>query len=205
MITERAAQSAALATLSFSRAQEYQSDTLALRYLMSAGYDPAGGPGILAALARRTALEARVQGRTNRSTPEWASTHPLSENRMQRALAEARATGRLGTGMLNRDQFLAHLEGVYVDDDPEQGIIEGRYFTHPDLRIQFAVPAGYLMQNGTRAVTISGSAGRAQFGGGRFAGPLDAYIMQVYQELSDGEVRIVVPPPQRTVINGMPA
>jgi predicted Zn-dependent protease len=61
------------------------------------------------------------------------------------------------------------------------------------------------MQNGTRAVTISGSAGKAQFGGGRFAGPLDAYIMQVYQELSDGEVRIVVPPPQRTVINGMPA
>ena len=52
--------------------------------------------------------------------------------------------------MRNRDQFLAQLEGIYVDDDPAQGVIEGRSFTHPDLRIQFAVPAGYLMQNGTQ-------------------------------------------------------
>ena len=48
-------------------------------------------------------LSALVQGRTNRQTPEWASTHPLSENRMQRALAAARAPGRVGTGIRNRD------------------------------------------------------------------------------------------------------
>jgi len=40
----------------------------------------------------------------------------LSENRMQRAIAEARATGRLGTGIRNRDIFLSELEGVYVDE-----------------------------------------------------------------------------------------
>src|SRR6185369_1271506 len=106
--------------LKFSRDQEYQADTLGLRYLIGAGYDPAGAADVLAALSRQSALEARVQGRTNRQTPEWASTHPLSENRMQRALAEARATGRLGTGVRNRDQFLSQLEGVYVDDDPAQ-------------------------------------------------------------------------------------
>ena len=44
---------------------------------------------------------------------------------MQRALAEARATGRLGTGIRNRDQFLSELEGMYVDDDPAQGVIDG--------------------------------------------------------------------------------
>src|SRR4051812_21071679 len=67
------AQRAALQTLSFSREQEYQADDLSLSYLIAAGYDPQGGPGILAALARSSALEARVQGRTNRQTPEWAS------------------------------------------------------------------------------------------------------------------------------------
>src|SRR5437868_1576558 len=92
--------------LSFSRDQEYQADTLGLGYMIRAGYDPAGAAGVLARRTRQSALEARVQGRTNRQTPEWASTHPLSENRMQRALAEARATGRLGTGVRNRDQFL---------------------------------------------------------------------------------------------------
>jgi predicted Zn-dependent protease len=197
-------QQAALRTLSFSRDQEYQADTLALRYLIAAGYDPAGGSGILAALSRDSALQSRVQGRTNRQTPEWASTHPLSENRMQRALQEARATGRLGTGVRNRDQFLAQLEGVFVDDDPAQGIIDGPLFTHPDLRIQFQVPPGYLMSNGTTAVTISGSAGKAQFSGGRFSGGLDNYVMRMFQELLRGQTGMV-PPPQHTVINGMPA
>jgi predicted Zn-dependent protease len=198
-------QQSQLRTLSFSRDQEYQADSLGLRYITAAGYNPAGGPGILAALARSSALEARIQGRTNRQTPEWASTHPLSENRMVRALQEARSTGRLGSGMLNRDAFLAQLNGVYVDDDPAQGVIEGRTFTHPDLRIQFSVPPGYLMSNGTTAVTIKGSAGQAQFSGGRYTGSLDDYILLVIRQVTGGQMQFAVPPPQRTTINGMPA
>ena len=196
---------AALDTLSFSRDQEYEADTLGMRYMVAAGYDPAGAAGILAALSRESALQARVQGRTNRQTPEWASTHPLSENRMQRALAAARATGRLGSGIRNRDVFLRELEGLYVDDDPAQGVIEGASFTHPDLRIQFSVPQGYLMSNGTDAVTISGSAGKAQFRGGQFNGTLDNAVLLAFRQLTRGEANIPVPLPQHVTINGMPA
>jgi predicted Zn-dependent protease len=197
---------AKLDTLSFSREQEYQADRIGRGYLIAAGYDPAGAAGVLAALSRNSALQARLQGRTNRQTPEWASSHPLSENRMERQLSEARASGRLGTGTRNRDLFLRQLEGVYVDDDPAQGIIDGISFTHPDLRIQFNVPPGFLMANGARAVTISGSAGRAQFGGGiRYPGPLDDYIFRVYQDLTRGQMQLNIPPPRRTTINGMPA
>ena len=193
----------ALDILSFSRQQEYEADTLGLRYMIAAGYDPAGAPEILAALSRNTALQLRVQGRTNRRTPEWASTHPLSENRMQRALAEARSTGRLGTGIRNRDLFLREIEGIYVDDDPAQGVIEGPIFTHPDLRIQFRVPQGYLMSNGSDAVTISGSAGKAQF---RQGPPnLDQAIAIAYRQLTGGQFDLEVPPPQHVTINGMPA
>ena len=194
-----------LATLSFSRDQEYQADRLGLNYLLRAGYDPAGGAGVLAALSRASALESRIQGRDSRQTPEWASTHPLSANRSERALADARATGRLGTGATNRDQFLAQLDGVFVDDDPAQGVIEGRTFTHPDLRIQFAVPPGYLMQNSTDAVSIKGSAGQAQFTGGRFNGTIDQYIYRAVQQLTGGRMQLALAPPQRTVINGIPA
>ncbi len=196
---------AKLDTLRFSRDQEYQADRLGRGYLIAAGYNPAGAAGVLAALSRNSALQARLQGRTNRQTPEWASSHPLSENRMQRELTEARASGRLGTGIRNRDLFLRQLEGVTVDDDPAQGIIDGTSFTHPDLRIQFNVPPGFLMSNGARAVTISGSAGRGQFGGGvRFSGPLEDYIFRIYQELARGQ-RLNFPPPRQTMINGMPA
>jgi len=199
------AERAKMDSLSFSREQEYQADTLGLRYLIAAGYDPAGASGVLAALSRNSAIEARLQGRANRQTPEWASTHPLSENRMQRALAEARATGRLGTGIRNRDAFLSRLEGTYVDDDPAQGIIDGPTFTHPDLRIRFAVPTGYRMQNGTYAVTVSGSAGKAQFSGGRYSGSLDNYIARVFEQLTRGQVELAIPPPRRIIINDMPA
>src|SRR3990170_8709977 len=198
------AQSAVLRTLSFSRDQEFQADILGIRYVTAAGYDPGGGASILAALTRATALSARTQGRANRSTPEWASTHPLSENRAQRAAAAAQRTGRVGQGLRNRDAFLNQLEGLYVDDDPAQGIIEGRSFTHPDLRMQFIVPVGYQMQNSTRAVTIAGSAGQAQFSGGRYSGGLENYIGLVLRELA-GNTPLSVPPPQRTTINGLPA
>ena len=205
MISQSAQQYAQLATLGFSRDQEYQADTLGLRYLVSAGYDPMAGATMLSAIGRATDLEARIQGRDQRATPEWARTHPLSINRTQRAQAEAQRTGRAGRGLRNRDQFLAQLEGIYVDDDPAQGVIDGRTFTHPDLRFQFAVPTGYLMQNSASAVTISGSAGKAQFSTGRFNGNLATYISQVVYELGGGRTQIPMGPPRETMINGIPA
>jgi predicted Zn-dependent protease len=92
-----------------------------------------------------------------------------------------------------------------VDDDPAQGIIDGATFTHPDLRIQFSVPTGYLMSNGARAVTIGGSAGKAQFSGGGYRGTLDDYILAVFGELTRGQGRLAIPPARHLVINGMQA
>jgi predicted Zn-dependent protease len=204
-IAQSAQQFSKLRLLSFTRDQEYQADLLGIRYMTAAGYDPNGSATMLAQISRSSALEARLQGDRNRSTPEWASTHPLSENRMAQAAQTARQTGRAGTGLRNRDAFLAQVEGVMVDDDPAQGVIDGRSFTHPDLRLQFLVPTGYLMQNGTRAVTIQGSGGQAQFSGGRFSGGMDAYISQVLQRLTGGRAQIALGPSQRTTINGIPA
>jgi predicted Zn-dependent protease len=198
-------QGAALRTLSFSRAQEYQADQLGIRYLAQAGYDPNASATMLAALGRADALQLRIQGSDQRQTPEWARTHPNSANRVAQSSQLARATGRAGSGATNQAAFLAQLDGVTVDDDPAQGIIDGRTFTHPDLRLQFAVPTGYLMQNGSDAVTISGSAGKAQFSTGRYAGDLQAYIAQVLQELTGGRTQLQVIEQNRTTINGIPA
>lgn len=205
LISQSAMRYAQLSTLSFSREQEYQADSLGTRYIAAAGYDPLAGTRVLAALTRSSALETRIQGRENRSLPEWASTHPLSENRLQRALAEGRRGGMPGQGVRNRDQYLNVLEGMYVDDDPAQGIIDGQTFTHPDLRLQFAIPTGYMMQNGTTAVTISGSSGKAQFSGGRYSGSLEQYISQVVAGLSGGRQQVPMAQPRQTMINGIPA
>ena len=205
MISQSAQQFSKLRTLSFSRDQEYQADVLGIRYIAQAGYDPNAGATMLAQLARSTALETRIQGDTNRSTPEWASSHPLSQNRVAQATQTARQAARAGSGLRNREAFLAQLDGVMVDDDPAQGVIDGRRFVHPDLRLQFTVPTGYLMQNGTTAVSIQGSAGQAQFSGGRFNGNMPAYVGQVIQQLTGGRTQIQLGPLQQTQVNGIPA
>jgi predicted Zn-dependent protease len=60
------------------------------------------------------------------------------------------------------------------------------------------------MQNGSTAVSIQGSAGKAQFSGGRYQGTLENYIVQVVNGLTGGQQQIAIPQPARTVINGLP-
>jgi predicted Zn-dependent protease len=196
-----------LATLKFSRTQEFEADDLGVRYLTGAGYDPAAAPSLLASLGAATSLEARAVGRTDqRSAPAWAQTHPLSADRVRRSTQRAQATGRVGTGVRNRDQFLAQLDGVLVDDDPRQGVVDGNSFRHPDLRLTFSVPQGYGMQNGARAVTISGSNGQAQFSTARFNGNLGTYIGQVFQSIAGNQAgQLQIPQPRQTSVNGIPA
>jgi len=196
-------QGAQLLTLKFSRDQEFQSDALGVRYLAAAGYDPTATASMLQQLGVATTLEGRVAGRNDeRTTPSWARTHPLSADRVKRALAAAQKTGKAGRGLRNRDQFLAALDGVMVDDDPKQGIIDGSQFIHPDLRLKFTAPTGYTMQNGTSAVAIQGQAGQAQFSTGAFNGNLDSYISDVYRKLGNGQTQIQARQPQSTTING---
>ncbi|TFI56804.1 peptidase M48 Ste24p [Sphingomonas parva] len=192
--------------LSYSRSQEFEADDLGIRYMTAAGYDPNASVSLLASLGASTALEAQAQGRDDeRSTPSWARTHPLSADRVERATRQAQATGRAGTGVRNRDVFLGRIDGILVDDDPRQGVIEGRNFLHPDLRLRFTVPNGYGMQNGASAVSIVGQQGQAQFSGGASSGDRSAYIAQVFRSVAGEQAQISIPQPQSTTVNGIPA
>ena len=61
------------------------------------------------------------------------------------------------------------------------------------------------MSNGTDAVTISGSAGKAQFRGGQFTGSIDQAVLLAFRSFTRGQSNFPVPPPRRVTINGMPA
>jgi predicted Zn-dependent protease len=192
--------------LSFSRQQEFEADDFGINYISRAGYDPSAAASMFASLGAATSLETRAAGRDERSTPSWARTHPLSEDRVRRATAQAQRTGMVGRGARNRDQFLAQIDGLLVGDDPRQGVVEGRDFLHPDLQLGFSVPQGYGMQNGSRSVSITGANGQAQFSTGRFNGDLDSYIVGVYQTLAGQQAsQLQIPRPQPTTVNGIPA
>lgn len=193
-----------LLTLKYSRKQEYEADDLGIRYLASAGYDTQALSTMLASLAAQSAIDARLAGRDARGVPEWASTHPDPAARVSRASRNAKQLGVVNQKR-NRDTFLANLEGVMYGDDPKQGVIEGRTFRHPDLRLKFSVPNGFTMQNGTRAVTINGSSGQGQFTTATYNGNMSTYIDAAFKSVAPKNQTISYGDIQRTTVNGIPA
>lgn len=195
-------QGSQLLTLKFSRSQELQADQLGITYLKRAGYDPRAMASVLESLARQNALEAQLRGSSNQ-TPEWASTHPDPASRVRSAMTYA---GSATAGTTNRDTFLTRIDGLVYGDDPKQGVVDGRKFTHPTLRFAFEAPDGFFMVNGTQAVTISGSSGKAQFSGGKLTGSLESYITNVFAGLTESNQGRITPSSiERTTVNGITA
>jgi predicted Zn-dependent protease len=157
---------------------------------------------VLQSLANQNALDARLMGTTNQ-VPAWASTHPDPASRVRAALVRA---GTNAKGQTNRDLFLTRINGLTYGDDPRQGVVDGRKFTHPDLRLAFETPNGFYMVNGTRAVAISGQSGKGQFASGPFSGDLDAYVRAAFAGLTEsGQPAIDPGTIQKSTVNGLPA
>lgn len=196
-------QGSQLLTLRYSRGQETESDNLGIDYLRRAGYDPRAMGTVLQSLAAQNALDARLMGGAANQVPAWASTHPDPASRVRAALVRA---GNGSNGVTNRDTFLTRIAGMTYGDDPKQGIVEGRRFTHPELKLAYDAPAGFYMMNGTRAVAINGQSGRAQFTGAPFSGDLDAYVRTAFAGLTeDNQPKIDPGTVSRTTVNGLPA
>jgi predicted Zn-dependent protease len=88
------------------------------------------------------------------------------------------------------------------DDDPSQGVVQGRSFRHPGIGIAFEAPPGFALQN-TPAAVIGNSqgAGRFTFGGNPAKGmDIAGYSARVWQAAGASPPAIT-----RTTINGIEA
>ncbi|WP_199554360.1 M48 family metalloprotease [Sandaracinobacteroides hominis] len=140
----------------FSRSQENEADTLGMRYSMIAGYDPHAAATMLSALDRVNAVEGK-ENLERGGTASIFSTHPVTAERVQRVSRAADATGR--TGVVNRNAYLAALDGMHFGDAPEQGIISGPSFRHAALGFGFDAPPGFTLQNSPQAIAGRGRDG----------------------------------------------
>ena len=202
LITRGAVTAPQFLNLAYSREHEEESDRLGIDYMSRAGYDPKAMGDLLERLARQNELDARLQGRASASPPVWASSHPEPAARVR--LADAYAEGKPGT-VSNRDAFLDRIDGMIYGDDPEQGLVEGRDFLHPNLRLRFTAPEGFYMLNGTRAVSINGEGGQAQFTTAQYSGDLQQYIMQAFSALGGEDNSLQPQRIERTRVNGLDA
>ena len=143
---------AGLYLASWSRDQEFESDMLGVRYNALAGYDPDAMASFLGQLRTSSRLDAQIRGvdpgvvdQTN-----YLATHPRTVERVQ---AAERQAGRFADGGATREsEYLRAIEGMVFGDQPSQGVRRGRTFTHPDLRMEFTAPDGFVLVNGQKAV-----------------------------------------------------
>lgn len=203
-LTQLASQAAQYFTLRYSRNQEFESDALGIRYLERAGYDPDAAADMLTALGRHDAFLTRTSGRDEaNSIPEWARSHPLTENRVERA-RELAAQAQARNLRENEAAYLNEVDGLLWADDPEQGFVLGRRFAHPVMRIGFEAPAGFSLTNSPRSIMLTGPAGlRGEFGGGPMPdGRLDLYTQALIAQIasrSEASARV-----SQTMVNGLP-
>jgi len=151
----------ALALRSFSRDQEHEADSLGVRYMSRAGYDPQAMSSFLTQLQADSQLEAILLGQPGKADEfNIMQTHPRTADRVERTIQEARAY-TVRAPMRARDVYLDKIDGLLYGDDPAQGFVRGRRFLHPELRFAFEVPEGFRLFNGMTKVTARGPDGAA--------------------------------------------
>jgi len=132
---------------SYSRGQEFESDTLGIRYMARAGYDVRDAAGFLSKLEAHNRLASKLAGQDDDGDAyDIMSTHPRTRDRVEAATDLALAGAAPG-GHVRRSAYLAAIDGMLYGDHPSQGLVRGRQFIHPDLRFAFEVPPGYRMVN----------------------------------------------------------
>ena len=141
-----------LSVASFSRQQELDADAAGVRVIARAGYDPYGASRFLTALGRSTDLRAALYGKKKSLDFDIMSTHPSTPDRVAKAIAAARQIGAPGIGTQDRNGYLTAISGVAFGDDPMEGYVRDRKFTHPRLRFTFTAPEGFMLENSSEAV-----------------------------------------------------
>ncbi len=155
-------QIAVLSIKSYSRQQEFEADTLGVRYMSRAGYEPDAIVDFLATLRQQSQLEARSLGLPTDSIDQYnmLSTHPRTVERVREAQAAANIQ-RPARPRIGRRDYLRRIDGMLFGDDPSNGIIQGRRFVHPGLGFEFTVPVDFTIRNSTDQVVARDRNGAA--------------------------------------------
>lgn len=195
----------------YSRDQELEADTLGIRYLARAGYDPQAMSSFLKKLDAQARLDADLMGLKPDQTDQmsFTSTHPRTADRVE---AAAKRAGEVATQTpappqrgLNAEAYLKRIDGILYGDDPEQGFVNGRTFSHPGMRISFEAPQGASLTNTPQAVIVRGQNLQSQFSGGALQGSLEAYANNVLRQVIGQAPATQIEQARRSTINGLEA
>jgi predicted Zn-dependent protease len=152
---------AQLAVLSYSRDQEFEADTLGVRYLARTGHDPEAMATFLRRLLGHSRYEAELAGRPEAADAfDITQTHPRTADRVQRAIQQAGGRN-VDNPIVDRDIYLDKIDGMVFGDSPAQGYVRGQRFIHPELGFAFEVPEDFQLANTPKRVVAQNPNGAA--------------------------------------------
>ena len=135
-----------LALRRYSREQELEADRIGLSLLTRAGYRGDAMASLIDKLRRQSQLELQLMGETPDSVDRRSatSTHPAPVER-QEALHDVPAAA--APGETGRTAYLDAINGMSVDDAPQEGFVRGTKFLHPVLKLGFEAPRDFRLYN----------------------------------------------------------
>jgi predicted Zn-dependent protease len=147
----------------YSREQESEADSLGIRYMTRAGYDPSAMDTLLASMREQAAIEAEMNGLPPGSVDEYniMASHPRLVERVRDAAAQARTAASLQSPRVAHAEYLEAINGLLFDEDPQQGVIRGRRFVHLGGSFAFEVPEGFRLRNSPENVVAQSRTGAA--------------------------------------------
>jgi predicted Zn-dependent protease len=172
---------------SYSRGQEFEADSLGVRYLSRTNYDTRAMASFLSKLRSHSQLEAKRHKKDPSSVDQgdMFATHPRTIDRVERAIANAKGS-KSGTRVGTID-YMERVHNLLYGDDPKEGFVKGRTFVHPEMRFRFDVPEGFRLFNGRTAVVAKGPGGsiiQFDMAGKPYNGAMTSYISNVWARRS---------------------
>lgn len=132
--------------LSYSRDDEIEADLLGVRYMENVAENPRELIEVMAMLARAS------EGREGGMIPEWASTHPLPENRRDLIREQIQGLKDNTFRPVERDSYLARLDNLVYGKDPKAGFTRNTVFYHPGLKFRYDFPPRWRILNQEQVV-----------------------------------------------------
>jgi len=166
----------------YSQGQEFEADSLGVRYLSRGNYNTRTMADFLAKMREHAKLENRLAGRpaNNVDSHSIFASHPRTVERVEKAVQEA-TNARSGPNIGERE-YINAMNGLIYGDDPASGVIQGNSFIHPVLRCRFDVPNGFTLINQPQAVFAQGPAKsiiKFDMETKRYSGAMDNYLPSV--------------------------
>lgn len=134
----------------YSRDQETEADRLGQSLSMRAGWDPTGMSDFLRKLENWTRLERGSSGEAG-----YFDSHPSTPERVAKASTRARSLlhhGERLKGEITPTEYIQHLDGLIVADNPEEGVFQGSRFLHVGMDFTLRFPRRWELRNMPSAV-----------------------------------------------------